>query len=153
MKKHTKRNLSGFTLIELLVVVLIISILSAIAVPQYTKAVARARLSEQIVQGRALLDAMNRYKMATGENWTSGLSMLDIEIPNQWVCNENVNYCTVHNSKVGTQLEVVEYHTNFISLFCLADKTSDLGNKTCRSFTGKDAERETETKKYYLIYQ
>ena len=54
----------GFTLIELMVVVLIIGILSAIALPQYEMAVEKSRISEAMVNTKAIVDASQRYFQA-----------------------------------------------------------------------------------------
>ena len=70
----------GFTLIELLVVVLIIGILSAVALPQYNKAVLRSKYVQLQVIARSFADAANVYYMANGkapDYW----SELDLSVP------------------------------------------------------------------------
>ncbi len=62
----------GFTLIELLVVVLIIGILSAVALPQYTKAVTKARFSEAFTNLKALSDAVKVCELENGKFTSSG---------------------------------------------------------------------------------
>ena len=75
-----KQNKKAFTLIELLVVVLIIGILAAIALPQYQKAVEKARLATWMPMVRALYQAEEAYYLANGE-YSNDLAALDVQIP------------------------------------------------------------------------
>ena len=72
--KHTQN--AGFTLIELLVVVLIIGILAAIALPQYQKAVERARMTEAMQALGDIAKAQNILYMQTG-TFASSLESLN----------------------------------------------------------------------------
>lgn len=83
--QHTNQ---GFTLIELLVVVLIIGILSAVAVPQYQKAVVKTKYSSMMPLLRSLKEAQERYYMANG-SYTMDLFSLDINIPANCRINSN----------------------------------------------------------------
>ena len=74
---------AAFTLIELLVVVLIIGILAAVAVPQYQKAVFKARAAEAITMLNSLKQAWKVCKLRNGDcsNAVKVWENLDIEIP------------------------------------------------------------------------
>jgi prepilin-type N-terminal cleavage/methylation domain-containing protein len=74
------RNKKAFTLIEILVVVVIIGILAAIALPQYQKAVERARLSEAISNLKTLAQAEEVYYLQYGEY--TAIENLDVRVPN-----------------------------------------------------------------------
>ncbi len=75
-----KVNNVGFTLIELLVVVLIIGILAAVALPQYTKAVEKARAAEAMQVLGDLATAESLYYMAKNE-FTNDADSLDMTFP------------------------------------------------------------------------
>lgn len=75
-----KNNKKAFTLIELLVVVLIIGILSAVALPQYQKAVEKAKAAQALTLLRSVADATKAYHMTNG-TYPSKFDELDVQIP------------------------------------------------------------------------
>ncbi|WP_424245758.1 prepilin-type N-terminal cleavage/methylation domain-containing protein [Elusimicrobium posterum] len=78
--RHSVAKAEGFTLIELLVVVLIIGILAAIALPQYNKAVTKARIAALTPAVEAVYDAQKLYFLANG-SYAKDLRDLDITLP------------------------------------------------------------------------
>ncbi len=71
----------GFTLIELLVVVLIIGILAAVAVPQYTKAVEKTRLAEALQNINAIEKCCALYRLEHGLSSTESVNLKDMNCP------------------------------------------------------------------------
>ena len=79
---NTDLHNGGFTLIELLVVVLIIGILAAVAVPQYQKAVEKARAVQAIAVVKAMGDAQEAYYLASNA-YATEFDELSIEVPGE----------------------------------------------------------------------
>ena len=94
--KRKNSNKRGFTLIELLVVVLIIGILAAVAVPQYQKAVVKARFAEAITNLSVIGRADAACQLNKGDRCT--IEELDIDVGNVFHQTENFDYAASNST-------------------------------------------------------
>src|SRR6202042_1561324 len=77
-KMQTRRG--GFTLVEIMIVVAIISLLAAIAVPNFLRARKRSQATRVLEDLRVLDNAMDQYAMET--NKISGATVNFVDLKN-----------------------------------------------------------------------
>ena len=138
----------GFTLIELLVVVLIIGILAAIALPQYQKAVLRARVAEAKITLKTLVEAGDLWLLQTGNtNEQPSFDELDVQIPRstanwffEWDDGDDTGFAAdAASSLLGI---MIEYYSPRMTTNDWAGKwicygNTDKGKKACQQLGGK----------------
>ena len=129
----------GFTLIELLVVVLIIGILSAVALPQYTMAVEKARAIEAIQNIAVMEKQLDLYLlengMPSGDNSVDCKDFSSVELSGLDEYAETklfYYYCRISGSGGGGDIE--------------ASRTAEGKNYTLLSTTRADNGYNTTTK-------
>ncbi|WP_424243958.1 prepilin-type N-terminal cleavage/methylation domain-containing protein [Elusimicrobium posterum] len=84
ISRHSAAKAEGFTLIELLVVVLIIGILAAIALPQYTRAVEKSRMAEIDITFNSTMKKLDMRRL-----WDSSLTDISAH---SWAENEAFSF-------------------------------------------------------------
>ena len=126
------RKHSGFTLIELLVVVLIIGILSAVALPQYQKAVLKSRVSSFLPKVDALIKSLQLFYLENG-NYPKDTSSLVIDT-GEWVSTSNLSYYIISKPIQNTIKWEIHFHPNRIIAYCASIDSNELGKYVCKQY-------------------
>ncbi len=138
MKSTKQTKIAGFTLIELLVVVLIIGILSAVTLPQYTKAVEKSRLTEVQIIAKSLQDAIDIYLLENGK--FAAVQLKDGVFPIQLSCDSwDNNFCkikqNVYNVWCSTKVCEIEAQTPNCGLVYTKNSENPTWEKTCYTYS------------------
>ena len=165
------KNNQAFTLIELLVVVLIIGILSAVALPQYKMAVAKARMSTLLGMMNAVKQAQETYYLANG-NYASDINELSVSLPGQsdssrYIYSPNAWSIDINDSSIGVmgsearvpgvRMFLFQDHTLHVwagKHLCYARMSNDFANKICQNLAGKkraDSNNGPDTDNIYFL--
>ena len=129
----------GFTLIELLVVVLIVGILTAVAVPQYRKAVLKSRFSTLMPLAKNLWEGNEIYYLNNGM-YADSTDELDVSAPADSHVQATVGdeeqhqYVRVSNPDLPNRITIYQKHSpNFPEeTHCEALLDDDLANWLCK---------------------
>jgi len=115
-------------------VVLIIGILAAIALPQYTKAVEKSRSSEALLVLKAMSDAANRYYLLTGGytgmiiDPTNSSMNLDIDPP---TTSKNFTYTAGTLSQGGATLLATRINSSTVYSITYTLSSGALTSRGC----------------------
>lgn len=140
---YTKNNSQGFSLIEVLVVMLIIGILTAVALPQYQKAVEKSRAAEAMILAKAIGVAEQVF-YATYSRYTTNIDELDLSVPKStkdWEAildyakhaSHPIVYVRSANPASYDETWYIYYTLTDNRLWCGARAVSEKNNKICRS--------------------
>ena len=161
----------AFTLIELLVVVLIIGILSSIALPQYQKAVEKARFTTYETLGSSLSRAVSIAYLEGDNTWPTSLDQLAANLPGDMstqvsntygVCRKNSKmFCCMTFPNSGANIAGAvrcgdnSYHLAYVRSHALPDGKPTTGvaciakeekyKAICKSISGVSTPTTTST--------
>ena len=140
----------AFTLIELLVVVLIIGILSAIALPQYRKAVLKSKFAAIVPKVHGMEQALQEYYLNNGQ-YKLDFDAFSLGIKGSENCAYGGAFCQLNatgNLRVEFLIGGGTSTANYYQIFCLANKNDTFAKNICSEY---GTHYKTDQMDYYKI--